>query len=112
MSFSYYDDIKLSNSQDNFNAKKEKNNMDQIKGIPKLLETLNRNIQDIDSKLNSTRGKSQTGRVNIAQDCNDIKNIVKQSVEGLNDIFNVKLNKSQLSTNINPSLKSVNSSAF
>jgi hypothetical protein len=111
MSLSYYEEIKFSNSQDNFNITREQQKLDQIKGIPKLLETLNRNIQDIDSKLNSTRGKSQTLRMHTIQsmqECSDLKNIVKQSVEGLSDIFNLKLNKGQLTTNNNGSLKNVN----
>jgi len=111
MSLSYHEEIKFSNSQDNFNMTKEQHKLDQIKGIPKLLETLNRNIQDIDSRLNSTRGKSQTTRMQSLQsmqECSDLKNIVKQSVEGLNDIFNLKLIRGQLSNNNNGSLKSVN----
>jgi hypothetical protein len=102
-----------------------------LKNLPNLADKINKNLQNIDiiinqRELNSSIGSVSSGnnplrglahskgknrQVNI-EDCIDIKNIVKTSVQGLNAIFdsekkNDKINvKSPLTTASNGNLNS------
>ena len=67
--------------------------LDTIKNIPNFIEQVNINIQNIDNMINQKKVKSN---INVIQECNDLQNLVKQSVDGLTDIMNLKNTKSAL----------------
>jgi hypothetical protein len=98
--------------------------MDQFKFLPKYLEQVSQNINNIDNKIHQQKDKETTpvnssrhipvsnkispnlmsNNVNVSkshamQECFDIKNLVKQSVDGLNDIFNSKIKKNPINSN-------------
>jgi hypothetical protein len=105
--------MKIENSHDrklNDNMKEAK--LDQCKGIPKILEKLNKDISEIDSKIKDGKKIVQNSSNNnrsAAEECLDLKNLVKQSVDGLNDIFNVKISKN-VGLNVHSSCRNLASS--
>lgn len=90
-------------------SKVTNHNMDSFKGIPSFIEKVNQNIQNIDILLNSReinsnhsndsnvvtpspsylnlQKRNSVNKSQMVQECFDIKNIVKQSVEGIKDIL-------------------------
>jgi hypothetical protein len=107
--------MKIDNSQErklNENLKDAK--LDQCKAIPKILEKLNKDISEIDSKIKDGKKVaqnqgSQGNSKSAAEECLDLKNLVKQSVDGLNDIFNVKISKN-VGLNVHSSCRNLASS--
>jgi hypothetical protein len=75
--------------------KGNRGSIETIKNIPGFIEQVNINIQNIDNMINQKKVKTSS---NVIQECNDLQNLVKQSVDGLTDIINLKNNKSALNT--------------
>jgi hypothetical protein len=73
--------------------KSNRSSIENIKNIPSFIEQVNINIQNIDNMINQKKVKSS---LNAIQECNDLQNLVKQSVDGLTDIINLKSTKTAL----------------
>jgi len=112
-------------NKEHLNSSHDKlNKGDQLKILPKHLDEVTQNISNIDSKLHQQKDKESTpvnssrqipvshkinnnmmsnhvnnNKSHAMQECFDIKNLVKQSVDGLNDIFNTKIKKNSVNTN-------------
>jgi hypothetical protein len=82
-------------------------NREHFKNLNSFIEQVNINIQNLDIKLSNGVVKKNRPSI-LEQDCNDIQNIVKQSVDGISDI--IKLNSAR---GINQgSAKNINKKSF
>lgn len=124
--FSYIDPQKehLENKEDLCNIsesqiKQNDSNLDTFKKIPNFLEKLNKDIQNLDNLVNNTgnapsspnipqqQNKYNKLKMSAIQECDDIKNIVKQSVDGLSGILKMKTK-----FNANSSVKNLTENGF
>jgi hypothetical protein len=94
---------------------KEDKSLEQYRILPKFIEELNQNIKNIDDKINNKGNKvnqQKENKNNVFRECADIKNLVKQSVEGLSEILNDKISKNPPSLNIHSSCKNLNGNGY
>lgn len=103
--FSHNMNVINKNKINSKNNNSDNNTLDSIRVLPSFIEKVNLNIQNIDNLLNSreinnnansnqavSRKGSQVNKNQMARECFDIKNLVKQSVEGINDILSINTN--------------------
>jgi hypothetical protein len=88
--------------------KEKEHSIEHCKNLNSFIEQVTMNIQNLDNMLSSGHGKKNRPSI-LEPDRNDIQNIVKQSVDGLGDIF--KMNSSR-GMNLQGSTKNVGKTSF